>query len=268
MIVGSRNFYSLYSKMSADSEIREAALKRFMEEKEQEKLAALKKKEEEERAQTEKERQIREEMILLRQKEEEIRLRAERAVLEEEAHQLALKKEEAFQKELERLRNRSELEVVQDELGEARDELALLKKRVAGFEAEIASFQKKEVVQLTDEKLITAWKSLLDWNQKVKDVECARNSWTSLERGIINNPYFAGRIDGTLDELCQTEEVEKALLNATEEQKALENKFMLHKSLWENARDDYAKKKREYDERDKKVHQAYDNGAGGDHHAK
>lgn len=247
---------------SFETEIRDAAYKRFLEEKDAELRAAFLKREEEERQQAEKERAIREQLILLKQQEEEIRLRAEKAVLEEEARQLALKKEEALQKELERLRNRSPLEVLQDELAELKAGLAVLsdtadlvkklQTQLDDVKAGLVALAEKKNLLANDEIYIGVWPLLLDWNQKIRDIETTRYSWATCERNIITNQYFSGKIDGCQEEFFQTDAVEKMLLAAQEEFTALQSKYLLHKPMWENARDELAKKNTEYYEANNK----------------
>ena len=66
--------------------------------------------------------------IRAEQEREEARLRAERALAEERVREEAAALEAAVEAELERLRNRSELEVLQDEVAELKKELSHLKK--------------------------------------------------------------------------------------------------------------------------------------------
>lgn len=113
--------------MTVDDSIRAAAKKRFEEEeaaKAREAAAALHK----EKTREEMIKMIAlEEQVKARVQEEQIRRLAEKAVYEAEAKKLALAKEAAIAAEIERLRNRSKQEILEDTITELKQELSSLK---------------------------------------------------------------------------------------------------------------------------------------------
>jgi hypothetical protein len=112
-----------------DDAIRVAAKKRF----EQEETAKVKALTEAERKEKMREETIKslalEEQIKSRVQEEQIRRLAEKAVFEAEARRIAIKKEEAIAAEVERLRNRTKQEILEDTIAELKEQVASLKSK-------------------------------------------------------------------------------------------------------------------------------------------
>jgi hypothetical protein len=110
-----------------DDAIRAAAKKRF----EQEEAAKVKALTEAERKEKMHEETIKslalEEQIKSRIQEEQIRRLAEKAVFEAEARRIATEKEIAIAAEVERLRNRTKQEILEDTIAELKEQVALLK---------------------------------------------------------------------------------------------------------------------------------------------
>ena len=113
--------------IATDEAIRAAARKRF----EQEESAKLKALTEAERKEKAKEEMIKtlalEEQIKSRVHEEQIRRLAEKAVFEAEARKIAIEKEAAIAAEVERLRNRTKQEILEDTIAELQSQVASLK---------------------------------------------------------------------------------------------------------------------------------------------
>ena len=110
-----------------DDSIRAAARRRFEQEeaaRARELAAALKA---EKQASAAIESHILEEQVKARVQEEQIRRLAERAVLEAEAKKAALAKEAAIAAEVERLRNRTKQEILEDTIAELKAEVSTLK---------------------------------------------------------------------------------------------------------------------------------------------
>jgi GTPase SAR1 family protein len=112
-----------------DDSIRAAARRRFEQEeavRTRELTAAVKA---ERQASAAIESHILEEQVRARVQEEQIRRLAERAVLEAEAKKAALAKEAAIAAEVERLRNRTKAEILEDTIAELKEQVASLKKQ-------------------------------------------------------------------------------------------------------------------------------------------
>ena len=113
--------------IATDEAIRAAAKKRF----EQEESAKVKALTEAERKEKVKEKMIKtlalEEQIKSRVQEEQIRRLAEKAVFEAEARKIAIEKEAAIAAEVERLRNRTKQEILEDTIAELQSQVASLK---------------------------------------------------------------------------------------------------------------------------------------------
>ena len=113
--------------VTMDDSIRAAAKRRFEEEeaaKLREAAAALNK----DKAREESIKSIAlEEQIKARVQEEQIRRMAEKAVFEAEAKKVALAKEAAIAAEIERLRNRTKQEILEDTINDLKQELSTLK---------------------------------------------------------------------------------------------------------------------------------------------
>lgn len=102
--------------LPTDDSIRHEARKRLEEiqrkEREEAELKRLKAKAETEAA----EARIRDEKIRLLAEEEQIHILAKRKVLEAEARRIAQEREDAIQAEIQRLRNRSQVEILEDKI--------------------------------------------------------------------------------------------------------------------------------------------------------
>ena len=113
--------------IATDDAIRAAAKKRF----EQEEAAKVKALTEAERKEKMREETIKnlalEEQIRARVQEEQIRRSAEKAIFEAEARKTAIEKEAAISAEVERLRNRSKQEILEDTIAELKSQVASLK---------------------------------------------------------------------------------------------------------------------------------------------
>lgn len=113
--------------IATDEAIRAAAKKRF----EQEESAKVKALTEAERKEKAKEEMIKtlalEEQIKSRVQEEQIRRLAEKAVFEAEARKIAIEKEAAIAAEVERLRNRTKQEILEDTIAELQSQVVSLK---------------------------------------------------------------------------------------------------------------------------------------------
>jgi hypothetical protein len=113
--------------IATDDAIRAAAKKRF----EQEEAAKVKALTEAERNEKMREETIKslalEEQIRARVQEEQIRRSAEKAIFEAEARKTAIEKEAAIAAEVERLRNRSKQEIMEDTIAELKEQVASLK---------------------------------------------------------------------------------------------------------------------------------------------
>ena len=110
-----------------DDAIRVAAKMQF----EQEETAKVKALTEAERKEKMREETIKslalEEQIRARVQEEQIRRSAEKAIFEAEARKTAIEKEAAISAEVERLRNRSKQEILEDTIAELKSQVASLK---------------------------------------------------------------------------------------------------------------------------------------------
>lgn len=113
--------------IATDDAIRAAARKRF----EQEEAAKLKTLCEAERKEKAHEEMIKnlalDEQIRVRVQEEQIRRAAEKAIFEAEARKTAIEKEAAIAAEVERLRNRTKQEILEDTIAELKEQVASLK---------------------------------------------------------------------------------------------------------------------------------------------
>ena len=117
------------ASLVVDDSVRAAAKRRFEQEeaaRAKELATALKA---EKRAAAAIESHILEEQVKARVQEEQIRRLAERAVLEAEAKKAALAKEAAIAAEVERLRNRTKQEILEDTITELKEQMATLKKQ-------------------------------------------------------------------------------------------------------------------------------------------
>ena len=113
--------------IATDDAIRAAAKKRF-EQEEAAKVRALSETERKEKAREETIKSLAlEKQIRARVQEEQIRRLAEKAVFEAEARKIATQKEAAIAAEVERLRNRSKQEILEDTIAELKSQLASLK---------------------------------------------------------------------------------------------------------------------------------------------
>ena len=112
---------------SIDDTIRAAAKKRF-EQEEAAKVKALTEAEQKEKAREETIKNLAlEEQIRARIQEEQIRRAAEKAIFEAEARKTAIEKEAAIAAEVERLRNRTKQEILEDTIVELKSQVASLK---------------------------------------------------------------------------------------------------------------------------------------------
>jgi len=110
-----------------DDSIRAVAKSRLLAEAEANKAAALLEIKKEKEKNAEIEATMLEESIKLRVKEEQVRFMAEKAVIEAETKRRLLAKEKAIQAEMERLRNRTKEEVMQDTITELSSQIESLK---------------------------------------------------------------------------------------------------------------------------------------------
>ncbi len=115
--------------IATDDAIRAAARKRF----EQEEAAKVRTLSEAERKEKAKEEMIKtlalEEQIKSRVQEEQIRRAAEKAIFEGEARKAAIEKEAAIAAEVERLRNRTKQEILEDTITELKEQVASLRSK-------------------------------------------------------------------------------------------------------------------------------------------
>jgi hypothetical protein len=112
-----------------DDSVRAAARKRFEQEealRAKEAASALKAAQQ---ASAAIESHILEEQVRARVQEEQIRRLAERAVLEAEAKKAALAKEAAIAAEVERLRNRTKQEILEDTIADLKEQVVSLKRQ-------------------------------------------------------------------------------------------------------------------------------------------
>lgn len=107
-----------------DESVRALAMARFQAEEDAKRQAAADALKKEQYKASEVGAYVLEEQVRMRVQEEQIRRMAERAVLEAEAKRLALAKEAAVEVEMERLRNRSKTEVLEDTVAELKAHLA------------------------------------------------------------------------------------------------------------------------------------------------
>jgi DNA-binding helix-hairpin-helix protein with protein kinase domain len=113
--------------VSTDAAIRAAAKKRFEEEEKAARRAAEAALKQEKAKEDIIQTHVLEEQVRMRVQEEQIRRLAEKAVLEAEAKKLALAKEQAIAAEVERLRNRTKQEILEDTIADLKDQLASVK---------------------------------------------------------------------------------------------------------------------------------------------
>jgi hypothetical protein len=112
---------------AVDDSIRAAAKERFLAEERAQKALLLAEAKKEQEKNAEIEATMLEESIKSRVKEEQIRIMAEKAVIEAETKLRVLAKETAIQVEMERLRNRTKEEVMQDTINELSSQIDSLK---------------------------------------------------------------------------------------------------------------------------------------------
>lgn len=239
-----------------NTEIQEEARRVLLLEKQREREEAERQKAAEAAAMAEREKRLQEERTLLIQREIEARLLAEKIVLEEEARRIAQEKEAALKAELERLRNRTPLEVLQDEVADLREQLAMAlaevdamrgkaEKAEAEQKAEAESIKKADSVAPSDELLLDAWMTLVEWKAVQKELEAIQQQWMSNERALFKNPEYKasyGAYKGSSKVAYPVEAITEDHTKATEAMKALEARCMPHKAIWETARDDMNEK--------------------------
>lgn len=191
-----------------NTDIQEEARRVLLLEKQREREEAERQKAAEATAMAERERRLQEERTLLIQREIEARLLAEKMVLEEEARRIAQEKEAALKAELERLRNRTPLEVLQDEVVDLREQLATALAEVDAMrekaEAEMKAVAEKAVEdakaavqaaipstpKLSEELLLKEWTTLVEWKAVQKELEAIQSQWLSNERVLFKNPEY------------------------------------------------------------------------------
>jgi hypothetical protein len=219
-------------------DIRSAALARLMEEERQERESLARAAAAAEAATQERERQLQEERIALRQRELEIRLMAEKAVLEEEAARIQAEREAALAAELERLRQRTPLERLQDEVKDLQAQLDSARRGFAEkVERELGSMMERLSLPSgpSDDALVAAWPMLLEWKDRDARINVYRSSWSNIERSIITNPHFTGNVAGSPEEFYQIPLVTKKHQDATDALKALEVRCVPHRASHEAA---------------------------------
>ena len=112
-----------------DEAIRAIAKKRFEEEELAARKAATAALKQEKAKEEFIQAHVLEEQVRIRVQEEQIRRLAEKAVLEAEAKKAALAKEAAIAAEIERLRNRTKQEILEDTIADLKDQLAAVKSK-------------------------------------------------------------------------------------------------------------------------------------------
>ena len=175
---------------------------------------------------------VQEQMILLESERLRIELEARQLVIEREAQRLAAEKEATIAAEMERLRNRTPLEKLQDDFEQLKQQMEIMKQPVV----EVKEFKKVNPV-IKKETLKEGWEALLEWQHWKKMYEDACKAWSVQERNILQNKDifkygFSGKVDGTVKEAYPLSEVSAELQKTQEELKTLQSRYTVHRDSY------------------------------------
>ena len=180
---------------------------------------------------------VQEQMIMLESERMCIELEARQLVIEREAQRVAAEKEAAIAAEMERLRNRTALEKLQDDFEELKKQMELMKKPVEVKMVKVA----KPVIK--KETLKESWEALLEWQHWKKLYDDACKAWSVHERDILMNKDlfkygFSGKVDGIIQEAYPLSQVSAELQKTQDELNALQSRYNVHKSAYQKAMKD------------------------------
>ena len=143
-----------------------------------------------------KEELLRHERLRLLAEEEQIRIRAQQLVIDAEAKRLAESKEAAIQAELERLKNRTPLEVFEDRLNDIEEslkakiesnEIKALEKKICMLKDELETQrqQKQFILKTTQESIVELHTQISDLQRKTTTDDLKKH-FKLLEQFVLN----------------------------------------------------------------------------------
>jgi len=173
---------------------------------------------------------IQEQMILLESERLRIELEARQLVIEREAQRVAAEKEAAIAAEMERLRNLTPIEKLQDDFEELKRQMQTKEVKVV---KEVKPLIKKETLK-------ESWEALLEWQHWKKLYEDACKAWSVHEHTLLQQTDFfkygfSGKVDGTVQEAYLLSEVSAELQKTQEELTTLQGRYNVHKSAYQKA---------------------------------